>query len=37
MPHPTKKEMWVAGKQEGQAGSPLYRQLARLLVGTVVG
>jgi hypothetical protein len=27
MPPPIKKEMWVAGKQEGQAGSLSYRQL----------
>jgi hypothetical protein len=27
MPPPIKKETWVAGKQEEQAGSPLYRQL----------
>jgi hypothetical protein len=27
MPPPIKKETWVAGKQEGQAGSPLYQQL----------
>jgi hypothetical protein len=27
MPSPIEKETWVAGKQEGQAGSPSYRQL----------
>jgi hypothetical protein len=27
MSPPIKKETWVAGKQEGQAGSPSYRQL----------
>jgi hypothetical protein len=27
MPPPIIKETWVAGKQEGQAGSPSYRQL----------
>jgi hypothetical protein len=27
MPLPIKKESSVAGKQEGQTGSPLYRQL----------
>jgi hypothetical protein len=35
MPPPIKKETWVAVKQEGQTGSPLYRPAARL--GTVVG
>jgi hypothetical protein len=35
MPPPIKKETWVAGKQEGQAGSPSYRQLEAL--GMVVG
>jgi hypothetical protein len=27
MPPPIKKETWVSGKQEGQAGSLLYQQL----------
>jgi hypothetical protein len=27
IPPPIKKETWVAGKQEGQAGSPSYRQI----------
>jgi hypothetical protein len=36
MPTPIKKEPWVAGEQEGQAGSPSYRQLGST-VGTVVG
>jgi hypothetical protein len=27
MPPPIKKETWVAGKQEGQAGRQSYRQL----------
>jgi hypothetical protein len=31
MPPPIKKETWVAGKQEGQAGSPSsYRQLGQV-------
>jgi hypothetical protein len=38
MPPPIKKETWVVGKQEGQAGSPSYRQLgsrygSRLVAG----
>jgi hypothetical protein len=37
-PPPTKKETWVAGKQEGQAGSPSYRQLPyQFRVGPHVG
>jgi hypothetical protein len=35
MPPPIKKETWVAGKQEGQAGSQSLVPAARL--GTVVG
>jgi hypothetical protein len=42
---PIKKETWVAGKQEGQAGSPSYRQLgywysrygSRLVAGQEAG